>query len=281
MANIWITGADGQLGKALREKHFNPLDELFFTDREVDITDPRAITDFANKNDVDTIINCAAYTNVDRAEDHEQDARAVNRDGVANLAALCREQGNLLVHLSTDYVFDGETNAPYHERHATNPLSAYGRTKRDGELAIRRSGCLHLIIRTSWLFSSTGDNFPRAILRLAAERDELRVVNDQTGSPTFAGDLADAILRLLSVDELPEYQGIYHYANAGSCSRYDLAREILALSGSTCRVIPVTTAELPARAPRPPYSVLDSRKIRDAFGLEIPDWRDALRRCFG
>jgi dTDP-4-dehydrorhamnose reductase len=155
----------------------------------------------------------------------------------------------------------------------------YGRTKREGERAIIRSGCLHLILRTAWLYSKFGTNFFKTILRLAGEREELQVVNDQVGCPTYAGDLADAILRLLATEDLPEHEGIFHYVNGGACTWYDFAREIVALSGQSCRVTPVTTAQYPTRAPRPAYSVLDTAKIHATFGLEIPGWQDALSRC--
>lgn len=280
MANIWITGADGQLGRALRDKSFSPLDELFFTDRELDITDPAAVADFVDRREIDTIVNCAAYTAVDAAERDEQQALAINRDGPAILAALCREQGLFLLHISTDYVFDGRADAPYNERVAPSPLSAYGRSKLAGEQAVRRSGCLYMILRTSWLYSLRGNNFPNTILRLAAENATLRVVDDQVGSPTFAGDLADAICRVLSTDDLPEHEGVYHYANAGACSRYELARELLEIRSLPTELLPVKTSDFPTLAPRPSYSALDSGKLRDRFGIEIPDWRDALRRCF-
>jgi dTDP-4-dehydrorhamnose reductase len=280
MANIWITGADGQLGSALRDKSFSPLDELFFTDRELDITDPAAVADFVDRREIDSIVNCAAYTAVDAAERDEQQALAINRDGPAILAALCRKQGVFLLHLSTDYVFDGRAAAPYNERVAPSPLSAYGRSKLAGEQAVRRSGCLYMILRTSWLYSLRGNNFPNTILRLAAENATLRVVDDQVGSPTFAGDLADAICRVLATDDLPEHEGVYHYANAGSCSRYELARELLRLRSLPTELLPVKTSDFQTLAPRPPYSALDSGKLRDRFGVDVPDWRDALRRCF-
>ncbi|MDR2131697.1 MAG: dTDP-4-dehydrorhamnose reductase [Odoribacteraceae bacterium] len=281
MANIWITGANGQLGSTLREKRFSPLDETFFTDVEVDITDPKAVNSFMARHEIDTVINCAAYTAVDRAEEEAEAAARINRDGAASVARACREQGALLIHLSTDYVFDGDGSAPYAEKARANPLTVYGRTKREGEIAIKGSGCLYLILRTAWLFSGHGNNFLKTILRLAGERDELRVVNDQVGCPTYAGDLADAILALLAADDLPEHEGIFHYVNDGACTWYDFAREIVALSGVACTVLPVTTGEYPAPARRPSYSVLDTAKIRATFGLEIPGWQDALRRCLG
>ncbi|MDR1273127.1 MAG: dTDP-4-dehydrorhamnose reductase [Odoribacteraceae bacterium] len=278
--NIWITGANGQLGTALRAKTFPALDEVFFTDvEEVDITDTKAVFAFVELHEIDTIVNCAAYTAVDRAEDEVEKAEKINRDGAANLAKASYALNCLLIHISTDYVFDGVHDTPYVEKDAVNPRTVYGRTKREGERAIIRSGCLHLILRTAWLYSEFGANFFKTILRLAGEREELQVVNDQVGSPTYAGDLADAILCLLATEDLPEHGGIFHYVNEGACTWYEFAREIVALSGKACRVTPVTTAQYPTRAVRPAYSVLDTAKIRATFGLEIPGWQDALRRC--
>jgi dTDP-4-dehydrorhamnose reductase len=282
MANIWVTGANGQLGSALRARAFPALDEVFFTDvEEVDITDARAARAFVERHEVDTIINCAAYTAVDRAEEEEERAGRVNRDGAANLARVSLEEGCLLIHISTDYVFDGEHDVPYSEEDPASPRTVYGRTKWEGERAIERSGCMYLIVRTAWLFSEFGENFVKTILRLAGEREELRVVDDQVGCPTYAGDLADALLCLLEVEDLPEYEGVYHYVNEGACTWYEFAREIVALAGKGCRVRPVTTGQYPTRARRPAYSVLDTTRARDVFGLEIPGWRDALRRCLG
>jgi dTDP-4-dehydrorhamnose reductase len=281
MANIWITGANGQLGSALRARKFSALDEVLFTDvEEVDITDIKVVSAFVERHEVDTIINCAAYTAVDRAEDEAEKAEKINRDGAANLALASWNLNCLLIHISTDYVFDGVHETPYVERDPVNPQTVYGRTKREGERAIIRSGCLHIILRTSWLYSEFGNNFFKTILRLAGERETLQVVNDQVGSPTYAGDLADAILHLLTLEDLPEHEGIYHYANTGSCTWHEFASTIVSLSGKTCNVLPVTTEQYPMRATRPPYSVLDTAKIRTTFGLEIPDWRDALLRCF-
>lgn len=279
MANIWVTGANGQLGMTLRRKSFSPLDELFFTDvEEVDITDRKAIYDFIEANDIDTIINCAGYTAVDRAEEQQEQAIAVNHKGVASLAIVSFQLGCLLIHISTDYVFDGMKEEPYTEKDKTNPQTVYGNTKREGERAILRSGCLFMIIRTSWLYSACGNNFVATIRRLAEERDQIQVVNDQWGSPTCAEDLADAIVQILQTEDILEYCGLYHYSNEGSCTWFDFAREILQLTGSKTVVEPITTEQFPTLARRPRYSVLDKTKIKKTFALEIPDWKESLRK---
>ena len=279
MANIWITGANGQLGTTFRHKSFSLLDELFFTDvDELDITHKKAVFSFIETHDIDTIINCAAYTAVDRAEEEVEMAERVNRDGVANLAHAAYELGCLLIHISTDYVFDGMQQTPYTEKVPANPRTVYGRSKWEGEKAVQKSGCLHIIIRTGWLYSDYGSNFVKTILRLSEERPELNVVNDQWGTPTYAGDLADMILQILDMDDLVEHEGIYHYSGGGSCTWYDFAREIVSLSGRSCQVNPVTTDLFPSKAKRPAYSVLDKTKICDTFDVVLPDWRDSLRK---
>ena len=200
MANILITGANGQLGTELRNRSFSLLDDVFYTDvEELDITNFKAICAFIETHDIDTIINCAAYTAVDQAEDDEEKAMKLNRDAVANLANAAVKLDCLLVHISTDYVFDGTSDHPYTEKDTTNPQSVYGRTKLEGEQAIKKSGCLYIIIRTAWLYSGYGHNFVKTISRLASERDELNVVSDQWGTPTYAGDLAEAIISIMEL----------------------------------------------------------------------------------
>lgn len=282
MANILITGANGQLGSELRKIGFSPLDEVFFTDvAELDITDYTAIEKFIQVHEVDTIINCAAYTAVDRAEDEPGPAAEINTQAVANLAKAAQKGDCLLIHISTDYVFDGTATTPYTEKIKTCPVSVYGKTKLAGEEAIIRSGCFYIIIRTAWLYSAFGHNFVKTILRLARRAAEINVVNDQIGTPTYAEDLAKAIVKIMANDDRVEHEGIYHYSNAGVCSWYDFAVEIVRLSGLNCRVNPVTTAEYPTKTHRPAYSVLDKTKIKHTFGVEVPEWQEALRRMMG
>ena len=279
MANILITGANGQLGSEFQKRSFSLLDEVFYTDvEELDITDLKSVISFVSRNEIDTIINCAAYTAVDRAEEEEEKAAKINRDAVMNLATAAKKSGALLVHVSTDYVFDGNHDVPYTEKDPTNPQTVYGRTKLEGEQAITSSGCMYIIIRTAWLYSAYGHNFMKTMLRLGEERDEISVVHDQLGTPTYAGDLAEAIIKLLEREDLPELEGIYHYSNEGGCSWYDFAREIMALSGKNCTVNPITTEQYPTKAKRPAYSVLDKTKIQKTLELEIPNWKDSLKR---
>lgn len=280
MANILITGANGQLGTELRNRSFSLLDDVFYTDvEELDITSMKAICAFIETHEIDTIINCAAYTAVEQAEEEEEKATRLNRDAVENLAKAAQKLDCLLIHISTDYVFDGMGDRPYTEKDVTNPQGVYGKTKLEGEQAIKRSGCMYIIIRTAWLYSAYGKNFVKTIARLAEERDELNVVNDQWGTPTYAGDLAEAIIKMMEQEDLPEWEGIYHFTNEGACTWYDFAKEIVALSGQDCKVNPVTTDEYPTRVKRPAYSILDKTKIKDTFELEIRDWKEALKSC--
>ncbi|MDE7074303.1 MAG: dTDP-4-dehydrorhamnose reductase [Odoribacter sp.] len=279
MANILVTGANGQLGSELRKIGFSVLDEVFFTDvDELDITDYRAIEDFIQRHEIDTIINCAAYTAVDKAEEEPEKAARINTEAVANLAKAAAKEDCLLIHISTDYVFDGTATEPYTEKTKTCPVSVYGRTKLAGEEAIKKSGCFYIIIRTAWLYSTFGNNFVKTILRLAAERSELTVVADQVGSPTYAEDLAKAIVKIMDNEERIEHEGIYHFSNEGACSWFDFATEIVRLGNAACKVRPVTTDEYPTKTKRPAYSVLDKSKIRKTFAVEVPDWKEALQR---
>lgn len=279
MANILVTGAAGQLGKSIRQIGFTVLDEVFYTDiAELDITDYAAIEEFVKKNEIDTIVNCAAYTAVEKAEEAEEEARKINVEAVANLAKVAASEDCLLIHISTDFIFDGTATKPYTEKDKPAPLNVYGRTKWEGEQAIIRSGCWYLIIRTSWLYSEYGNNFVKTMLRLADERSEINVVADQVGTPTYAADLARAIAHIMDNDERIEYQGIYHYSNEGACSWYEFAREIMQAAGKTCKVNPISTADYSAVAVRPAYSVLDKTKIKKTFGVEVPEWKDSLLR---
>ena len=275
---ILVTGSNGQLGNEMRRVATELCSghEFIFTDvAELDITDAAAVLEAAKG--VGAIVNCAAYTNVDAAEDNEDVAYLINATAAANLAAAAREQGALLVHVSTDYVFGGEGNTPRTEDLVTNPLGAYGRTKLAGELAIIDSGCRSVIIRTAWLYSIHGKNFVKTMLSLMASRPSLNVVFDQVGTPTYAGDLADAIGTILNTPTPTE--GVYHYSNEGVCSWYDFAVAIGLLAGSPCVVNPCHSCEFPSKVERPAFSVLDKTKIRTAFNLNIPHWHASLKRC--
>ena len=279
---ILVTGANGQLGNEMKRiSRENPNgNEYVFTDiDELDITHLDQIRQFIAQYHIEAIVNCAAYTNVDRAEDDEALADLINRQAVENLALAALEQNVLLIHISTDYVFGGHYNTPFREDTPTNPLGIYGRTKLAGEQAIQQSGCRHIIIRTAWLYSIHGNNFVKTMRRLMAERDHLNVVFDQVGTPTYAGDLADAIAHILSTPVSSESEGIYHYTNEGVCSWYDFAVAIAELSKLACFVHPCHSDEFTCKVERPAYSVLDKAKIRDGFSLSIPYWRHSLASC--
>ena len=273
---VLVTGANGQLGSELRV--IATADYLFADIAELDICSEEAVADFVERNEIDTIVNCAAYTNVDRAEEESDVAERVNTSAVAILARVARRNGARLIHISTDYVFGGESfDSPIKETTTAAPLGVYGRTKLLGERAIEESGCDYVIIRTSWLYSTYGKNFVKTILRLASERDELRVVDDQIGSPTYARDLAKVIAQICECEVFEG--GVYHYSNAGEISWCDFARAIVEIGGAECRITPCTTAEYGAKAPRPAYSVLDTEKIRRSLGCVVPDWRVSLEEC--
>lgn len=283
MATILITGSAGQLGNELKvaSKNYSGY-EFVFTDIDtLDITDNEAVKDTIDAINPDWIVNCVAYNFVDKAETDQENAFKINSLAVKNLAESVKESECRLIHVSTDYVFDGTANTPYNEDSITNPLSAYGRSKLEGEkYALHHSGTM--VIRTSWLYSSSGNNFVKTILKHGAEKESLNVVFDQTGSPTYAADLADAILSIISGvirNQVAFNAGIYHYSNEGVCSWYDFAKEIINESGLKCRINPILSKEYPTAAKRPFYSVLDKSKIRENYGIEIPHWRQSLNRC--
>ncbi len=270
---VLVTGANGQLGMSLRK-----IASFLFTDvEELDITDLAAVRNMVAREQVDCIVNCAAYTNVDAAEDNPALAELLNARAVENLAVAMKEVDGLLVHISTDYVFGAEVlNTPIPETQHPAPLAVYGRTKWQGEEAILRSGVRHIILRTAWLYSEYGKNFVKTMLRLTAEKPSLKVVCDQVGTPTYAGDLAAAILRIL---ENPR-EGIYHYTNEGVCSWFDFAKAIASLAGNdACDIQPCRSHEFPSKVHRPAYSVLDKSLVKATFGLQIPYWLDSLRLC--
>lgn len=281
MRNILITGANGQLGSEMRRLWNNPDDRCLFTDvAELDITSEEAVRRTVAAEHIDVIVNCAAYTAVDRAEEDEARADLLNHRAPAILASAAREQGATLIHISTDYVFDGTGHLPYTEEDPTAPASVYGRTKLAGEEAIRRSGCHYLIFRTAWLYSEFGNNFVKTMLRLTGERDRLTVVFDQVGSPTYAADLAAALLHIVGSGAYVGHDGVYHYANEGVCSWYDFACAIAQCAGHTqCDIAPCHSWEYPSKVRRPAYSVLDKSKTKETFGLRIPHWHEAMIRC--
>ncbi len=269
--NVLITGANGQLGKELSK--ILP-DAILTGHKDLDITDFVAVRDFVAKNHIDTVVNCAAYTAVDAAEDDYFNAKQVNAIGPKNIAQM----GCKIIQVSTDYVFDGCGKAPYKTDDEVAPLSVYGWTKLLGEQNVQKYSAQYAIIRTSWLYSPYGKNFIKTMRRLATEKDSINVVSDQTGSPTYAKDLAEAIVQIIPQLNFSK-RGIYHYANKGETSWYDFAREVMHQSGLNCKVIPISTAEYSTKAVRPKYSVLDTGKIESVFGVKIPDWKDALGRC--
>ncbi|MBO5866276.1 MAG: dTDP-4-dehydrorhamnose reductase [Bacteroidaceae bacterium] len=279
--NILVTGANGQLGSEMRRLGAVSPNNYIFTDvAELDITNAAAVMDAVKMAGVDIIVNCAAYTNVDKAESDETTAELINATAVANLAAAMKEVGGTLFHVSTDYVFGSEGNTPRTEDMPLSPLGVYGRTKLHGEQAILESGCKALIFRTAWLYSEFGNNFLKTMMRLTAEKEQLNVVFDQVGTPTYAGDLALAIFSIIEAGVYEGNEGIYHFSNEGVCSWYDFAVEIAAAAGNTaCRINPCHSSEFPSPVTRPPYSVLDKTKIKNTFDIDIPHWRESMEYC--
>ena len=281
MLNILITGANGQLGSSLRRLGgVSPHNYLFTDVAELDITDAGAVLRAVREQGIDVIVNCAAYTDVERAEDDEPTAELLNHKAAGNLAAAAKATGATLFHVSTDYVFDGTAHTPYTEDGTPSPLGAYGRTKLAGERAVMASGCRYLIFRTAWLYSEYGNNFLKTMLRLTSERDTLQVVFDQIGTPTYAGDLALAIFSIIESERYAGNEGVYHFTDEGVCSWYDFATEIAAAAGhDSCHIIPCHTSEFPTKAARPAYSVLDKTKIKTTFQMDIPHWRESMIYC--
>lgn len=276
--NILITGANGQLGNCLRDlaADYQDLYRFYYTDVDtLDITDASAVEKYIVDNRIDIILNAAAYTAVDRAEDDQENAYRINCTAVGNLAEAAKRHGLFLVHISTDYVFSGESEVPYVETDTPAPMSVYGSTKLAGERAIVESGCRAVVIRTSWLYSEYGHNFVKTMLKLGREREEVRVVCDQIGGPTYAGDLARVVMAML--EHQPE-TGVefYHFANEGVCSWFEFAKTIMRMAGLPCRVEAIPSSEYPAKAHRPPFSVFNLSKIKAAIQMVIPHWRDSL-----
>ena len=281
MTNILITGANGQLGSEIRALHENyPHYNFLFTCKEdLDIANQEAILSTCKANQITHIINCAAYTAVDKAQSEPEIAEAINHQGVHNLALTCKALDISLVHISTDYVFDGQHYKPYTPEDAPNPHTVYGQTKLAGESAVAKIAPQNtLIIRTSWVYSSFGNNFVKTMLRLGKERESLGVVYDQVGAPTYANDLAKAIL-----DIIPKIQNtspkIYHYSDEGVLSWYDFAKEIMRMAKLKCKINPILTSDYPTPASRPHYSLLDKTEFKSDFNLTIPYWKDSLDAC--
>ncbi|MBD5273983.1 MAG: dTDP-4-dehydrorhamnose reductase [Bacteroides sp.] len=276
---ILVTGANGQLGNCLRKTFSNDKDlEVVYTDvQDLDITDREEVDHFIRENNFDFIVNCAAYTAVDRAETDDLKAAAINTVAVGNIAQAAAKHRVKVIHISTDYVFNGENYRPYEENDEPYPRSIYGRTKLEGE-GILTSFCQDaLIIRTAWLYSEFGGNFVKTMLRMASENKSINVVADQIGSPTYAGDLADAIHHILRHNKwLP---GIYHFTNEGVASWFDFSKAIFELAGKNAKVNPIPTSQFPSPAKRPMYSVLSKMKIKNTYGVNIPYWRDSLKKC--
>lgn len=279
---ILVTGANGQLGNEMRIVSQNSKDVYIFTDvAELDITSLDAVRNMVKEEDVKVIVNCAAYTNVDKAEDDVELCERLNAKAVENLAIAMKEVDGLLVHVSTDYVFGGDPyNTPCKENQKGTPIGVYGLTKLHGEQAIERVRCEHVILRTAWLYSEFGKNFVKTMLNLTADKPQLKVVFDQCGTPTYAYDLALAIFDILEQRKYIGNTGIYHYSNEGVCSWYDFTKMIAEYAGHTaCDIQPCHSDEFPSKVKRPAYSVLDKSKVKDTFGVKVPYWTNSLKVC--
>lgn len=282
---ILVTGANGQLGNEMQIVSKNSKDEYIFTDvcdgyQKLDITDIDAIRKEVKDNDIRCIINCAAWTNVDKAETAGDIVETLNATAPENLAKVMKEVGGLLIHISTDYVFGGDPyNTPCREDQKGTPTGVYGLTKLHGEQKIQAVGCHYIIIRTAWLYSEFGHNFVKTMLSLTATKPQLKVVFDQTGTPTYAGDLAEVIFDIVENRKFEGNDGIYHFSNEGVCSWYDFTKKIAELAGNTaCDIEPCHSDEFPSPVKRPAYSVLDKTKIKETFGVKIPYWEDSVRK---
>lgn len=285
--NILVTGANGQLGTELRNAVAGSRDNYLFSDIVslpnvetlcLDITDIDAVRIVCESERIDVIVNCAAYTNVDKAEDDRSTAMLVNCTAVGNLAKVAAERDAAMIHISTDYVFQGNIPMPCKENWPTEPLGVYGSTKLAGEKEIENSGCRSIILRTAWLYSPFGKNFVKTMLRLTKEKESIQVVFDQIGTPTYARDLASLIVKIITENRL-DCSGIYHFSDEGAISWYDFAKAICEIGGNHCDIRPCHTEEYPSRAQRPRFSVLDKTKVKETFDVSIPYWRDSLIDC--
>lgn len=279
MDNIVVFGASGQLGQCLKTvASVQGITSIFFPpESEANILDKGALKKIFEAYKPAWSINCAAYTAVDKAEDEIDLARKINKTGAENLSDLCKEYGSVFIHTSTDFVFKGDKPTPLDEKDVTEPINIYGLTKLEGEQAVAGQLEKYFILRTSWLYSEYGNNFVKTMLRLGSERDELKVIADQVGTPTYAMDLAKCILNIISTGSAA--YGLYHYSNEGVASWYDFAMAIFDISGTKVKTLPIKTSEYPTRAVRPAYSVMNKDKIKQTFNIEIPYWRDSLITC--
>ena len=279
--NVLVTGANGQLGSEIREvsKKETKYNFFFKNSKELDITEPKLVEEYIVSNNIQIVLNCAAYTAVDKAESDVENAAKVNVFGVKNLVSALEKVQGKIIHISTDYVFNGESFVPYSENQAVNPLGVYGKTKRQGEECVLNSDIEGIIIRTSWVYSTFGNNFVKTMLRLGKERGKLGVIFDQIGSPTYARDLAKTCIKLLNEKQIDAHSKVYHYSNEGIASWYDFAKAIMLYGNITCEVNPIETKEYPTPAKRPFYSVMNKTRIKKDFNIEIPYWRDSLKEC--
>ena len=278
---IIVTGSNGQLGRSIRERSYlYPEFEFDFTDiDQLDIANKQELEVYLTDSKPDVIINCAAYTTVDKAEEEIEKAFLLNATAVEYLSQFALEHGILLIHISTDFIFAGKSKNPYNEEDIAQPDSVYGKSKLAGENAILKYNSDAIVIRTSWLYSEYGHNFVKTIQRLASEKSEIKVVNDQIGTPTYAGDLANAILKILHSNYQPEGVQVFHYSNEGVASWYDFAKAIIEIDNLDCSVIPIPASEYPLPAKRPDYSVMSKEKLKQCFHLEIPEWKESLKIC--
>lgn len=282
--NILVLGANGQLGHAVRDASQESIHNYFFSDivslddydtMEIDITKLSAIREIVSTKEIDVIVNCAAYTNVEKAEDDIENARKLNRDSVKNIATVAKDNDVTFIHISTDFVYDGKKAAPYQETDAKNPVDVYAQTKYEGELEMFNSGCKYILFRTAWMFSKYGNNFMKTMIRLTSEREKLKVVYDQVGTPTYAPELAKLIVKVIEEDKL-HLTGEYNFSNEGSVSWYDFAVAINRACGNHCDISPISSEEYGSKVKRPSFSVLDKSKVKKTFGIKIPHWLDSL-----
>ena len=279
---VLVTGSSGQLGQSLQfiEQKYSEIDFVFCSSKELDITNPDNCEALFSKYKPNYCINTAAYTAVDKAESEPDKAHLINVVGAKNLAEVCKKHNTVLLHISTDFVFDGEKTTPYTEDDIPNPTGVYGQTKLDGEIAIQNEWVKHFIIRTSWVYSQFGNNFMKTMLRLASERDSISVVNDQMGTPTNAVDLAEVLVQIILTDNkqpTTDSYGVYNYSNEGQCSWFNFAKKIFEVNNITINLQPISTSGFPTPAKRPKYSVLDKRKIKEVFDLEVSNWEESLK----
>lgn len=279
---VLVTGANGQLGEEIQSiaSHFSDLKFVFADSKMLDITAYSEVDDFVRNHNIEAIINCAAYTQVDKAEDEPLLAEKVNVIGVSNLVEALKKVRGKLIHISTDYVFNGQGFIPYTEQEATSPIGVYGKTKLKGEEVIIDSDINGIVIRTSWLYSEFGNNFVKTMMRLGKEKEMIKVISDQIGTPTYAKDLAKACLEIISNNEHLNKKGsVYHFSNEGVASWYDFADAIMEISNEDCLVLPIETKDYPTKAVRPQYSILNKSKIKNDFNVAIPNWRVSLKKC--